>query len=56
MSSPTSDSAQVTLSVRVSKDTADGIRAVADKHYRPVAAEIRRLIEDHIATEMEAAA
>jgi predicted DNA-binding protein len=45
----------VTLTVRVSKETADALKAVADREYRPVAAEIRRLIETRIAEPLAAA-
>lgn len=38
----------VSLSVRVSKQTADLLKEVADAHYRPVAAEMRRLIEERV--------
>lgn len=48
----------VTLTVRVTRATADGLKRVADAEYRPVAAEIRRLIEERVAEadEREAAA
>lgn len=46
----------VTLSVRVSRDTADRLKVVADREYRPVAAEIRRLIENRIAEPEDIAA
>ena len=47
----------VFLSVRVTRDTADRLKRVADAEYRPVAAEIRRLIETRIAeAELDAAA
>lgn len=35
----------VSLSVRVPRDLADRLKAVADAEFRPVAAEIRRLIQ-----------
>lgn len=41
----------VSLSVRVSPETAERLRAIADAEFRPVAAEIRRLIEEHVAEE-----
>jgi len=44
------DTGLVTLTVRVSRATADGLKRVADAEYRPVAAEIRRLIEERIAS------
>jgi predicted DNA-binding protein len=46
----------VTLSVRVTRETADALKVVADREYRPVAAEIRRLIETRIAEPFQAAA
>lgn len=49
----------VTLTVRVTRETADAFKDVADRSYRPVAAELRRLIEERIAqddaTQQEAA-
>lgn len=45
----------VTLSVRVSPETAAALKAVADRNYRPVAAHMRMLIESDIATEQAAA-
>jgi hypothetical protein len=48
-----------TLSVRLTKDTADAFKRVAAAEYRPVAAELRRLIEERIAAfeaELERAA
>lgn len=57
VSQVTSEPPLVTLSVRVSKETADGLKRLADAHYRPVAAEMRRLIEDAlIAAEPESKA
>lgn len=38
----------VSLSVRVPRATADKLKVIADREYRPVAAEIRRLIEERI--------
>lgn len=38
----------VTLTVRVDKTTADRLKVLADAEYRPVAAEIRRLIEERV--------
>lgn len=51
------DSAEelVTLSVRVSRDTADRLKVIADREYRPVAAELRRLIQERVDQEQEAA-
>jgi predicted DNA-binding protein len=43
----------VTLTVRVTPDTAQAIKAVADRCYRPVATEVRRLIEERIAEAAE---
>jgi predicted DNA-binding protein len=39
----------VSLSIRVTRETADALKAVADRNYRPVAAHIRYLIETDIA-------
>jgi predicted DNA-binding protein len=41
----------VSLSVRVPRETAAKLKAVADREYRPVAAEMRRLIEERVADE-----
>lgn len=38
----------VSLSVRVPRETADRLKAIADAEYRPVAAEIRRLIQERV--------
>ncbi len=38
----------VSLSVRVEEETAEKLREIADAEFRPVAAELRRLIEGHI--------
>ena len=38
----------VSLSVRVPRATADRLKAIADREYRPVAAEIRRLIQERV--------
>lgn len=48
----------VSLSVRVTRETAEGLKRAADAEYRPVAAEIRRLIEERVAAfdELEQAA
>lgn len=40
----------VSLSVRVTRETAEGLKRVADAEYRPVAAELRRLIEERVAS------
>jgi predicted DNA-binding protein len=39
----------VSLSIRVPQDVADRLKELAGAEYRPVAAEIRRLIEERIA-------
>jgi predicted DNA-binding protein len=39
----------VAISVRVPRDTAARLRAIADANYRPVAAQVRLLIEEHLA-------
>jgi predicted DNA-binding protein len=48
---PTTDIAPdyVHLSVRLTRDTADRFKRVADAEYRPVATELRRMIEARIA-------
>ena len=38
----------VSLSVRVTRETADALKAIADREDRSIAAEIRRLIRDRI--------
>ena len=40
----------VSLSIRVTRETADALKRVADAEYRTVAAEIRRLIEERVAS------
>jgi len=44
---------QVTLSVRVTRETAAALKAVADRNYRPVAAHVRFLIENDLAGQSE---
>jgi predicted DNA-binding protein len=47
----------VAISVRVPRATADRLKLIADAEFRPVAAEVRRLIEAHVeAEDMKAAA
>jgi hypothetical protein len=41
----------VTLTVRVTRETAAALKRVADREYRPVAAEMRRLIEERVSEE-----
>lgn len=38
----------VSLSVRVPRATADRLKVIADREFRPVAAEIRRLIQERV--------
>lgn len=38
----------VNLSVRVPKATADRLKEIADAEFRPVAAELRRLIQERV--------
>lgn len=38
----------VSLSVRVKRETAERLKEIADRDYRPVAAEIRRLIQERV--------
>jgi predicted DNA-binding protein len=38
----------VSLSVRVPRKTADRLKQIADSEFRPVAAEIRRLIQERV--------
>jgi hypothetical protein len=45
---PVGEEELVSLSVRVSRDMADKLKAIADSEFRPVAAEIRRLIQERI--------
>lgn len=45
----------VSLSVRVPRATADALKVIADREYRPVAAEIRRLIQERVDREKAAA-
>jgi hypothetical protein len=55
MSQPTSvqPGDKVSLTVVVSRETADALKAVADRNYRPVAAHMRMLIESDIAADTE---
>lgn len=56
MSQPTSvqPGDKVSLTVVVTKETADALKAVADRNYRPVAAHMRMLIESDIADQAAA--
>lgn len=45
-----SEGKYVTLSVRLSEQTADGLKRIADREYRSVAAELRRVLEAHVAS------
>lgn len=45
---PQPESDLVSLSVRVPRATAERLKAIADREYRPVAAEIRRLIQERV--------
>lgn len=58
MSQPTSvqPGEKVSLTVVVSRETADALKAVADRNYRPVAAHMRMLIESDIAGQEPVAA
>jgi len=47
-SDPQPEADLVSLSVRVPRRTADRLKAIADREYRPVAAEIRRLIQERV--------
>lgn len=38
----------ITLSVKVPRSTADAFRDVAESEFRPMAAELRMLIEGHV--------
>ena len=38
----------VAISVRVPRETAERLKDIADGEFRPVAAEVRRLIEAHV--------
>jgi hypothetical protein len=44
---PPQDS-QAVISIKVTRETYDAIQAIAAEEYRPLAAEVRRLIEEHI--------
>jgi predicted DNA-binding protein len=47
----------VPISVRVPRETADRLRVIADREYRSVAAEVRRMIEQRVDDDdLEAAA
>lgn len=46
----------VSLSVRVTRQTATRLREIAEAEYRSVAAELRRLAEERVARADEAAA
>ncbi len=48
MKQPSSEPDLVSLSVRVPRETADRLREIADSEFRPVAAEIRRLIQERV--------
>ena len=50
------DSKLVSLSVRVPRETAARLKVIADREYRPVAAELRRLIEERDESDQGAAA
>lgn len=51
----TPDPDLVSLSVRVPRETADRLREIADSEFRPVAAEIRRLIQERVDGQREPA-
>lgn len=38
----------ITLSVRVPRETAERFRVIADREFRPVAAELRRMIQERV--------
>jgi predicted DNA-binding protein len=46
----------VAISVRVPQPIADRLKEIASREFRPVAAEVRRLIEAHIEAEDQKAA
>lgn len=58
MKQPTSvqPAEKITLTVVVTRETADALKAVADRNYRPVAAHMRMLIEADIAGQEPVAA
>lgn len=56
MRQPAATSPLVNLSVRVSRETAEALKEIADAEFRPVAAEIRRLIEERVRGTEKAAA
>lgn len=45
---PPNDQALVSLSVRVPRETAERLKEIAEASFRPVAAEMRRLIQEHV--------
>lgn len=45
----TTESEYASLTVRLSKETAERFKAICDAEYRPVATEMRRLIDERIA-------
>ena len=53
---PPEEERLVSLSVRVPQDTADRLKVIADREYRPVAAEIRRLIQERVDADTKDAA
>lgn len=55
MSQDALDEELVSLSVRVPRATADALTRIAKREYRPVAAELRRLIQEHVDADAEAA-
>jgi predicted DNA-binding protein len=59
MKQPPEGAELITLSVRVPRETADRLRTIADREFRPVAAELRRMIQERVDdddAEMRAAA
>lgn len=51
-----SESNLVTLSVKVRKDTYDRFKVVCEREYRPMAAELRRLVEQRVGEDLGKAA
>jgi predicted DNA-binding protein len=57
MKQPPEGADLITLSVRVPRETAERLRVIADREFRPVAAELRRMIQERVdADDVRAAA
>ena len=56
MKQPPEGAELITLSVRVPRETAERLRVIADREFRPVAAELRRMIQERVDDDLKAAA